>query len=83
MSTLQARLDRIKASFLEKAPEEAKAIMARATQDLSDSGILTTIPAIGNELPPFELPDTTGTVVRSEDLLKKGPLVVSVYRGVW
>ena len=83
MSKLQDRLDRLKTAFLAKAPESAKAIMARATQDLSDSGILTTIPAPGDALPPFELPDSTGTLVRSADLLEKGPLVVSVYRGVW
>lgn len=83
MSKLQDRLDRLKAAFLEQAPEEAKSAMARSTQDLIDSGILTTIPAPGDVLPPFELPDSTGTLVRSADLLEKGPLVVSVYRGVW
>ncbi len=83
MSTLQERLDRIKSAFLAKAPEDAKTVMAHATQDLRDSGILTTIPAPGASLPSFELQDTTGTLVRSEDLLTKGPLVVTVYRGVW
>ena len=83
MSTLQSRLDHIKAGFLEKAPEDAKTIMARATQDLRESGILARIPAAGDALPPFELPDTAGNLVRSADLLEQGPLVLTVYRGVW
>jgi len=29
------------------------------------------------------LPDETGSLVSSRDLLEKGPLVVSFYRGIW
>ena len=81
--TLQPRLDRIKAAFQEKVPAEAKAIMERATNDLRASGILTRLPKPGSTLPSFELEDTDGTLVRSSDLLAKGPLVLSFYRGVW
>ena len=83
MSTLQERLDRLKQSFAEKAPAEAKAVMAQATAELRDSGIMAGIPKVGSSLAPFELPDTNGTIVRSADLLANGPLVVSFYRGVW
>ncbi len=83
MSTLQARLDRIKANFVKVAPEEAKAIMARATEDFRASGVLSRIPAPGSQLTGFELPDTEGQPVRSKDLLEQGPLVVTLYRGVW
>ena len=34
-------------------------------------------------LPAFELPDTEGSIVRSADLLARGPLVVTFYRGLW
>ena len=83
MGRLQARLDRIKAAFLEKAPEEARVFFARATKELTESGILDGVPAIGSTLPPFELEDTSGTTVRSADLLAQGPLVLTVYRGAW
>jgi hypothetical protein len=83
MSTLQERLDRIRAGFAEKAPEAAQAVMHRATEDLRASGILTHIPGPGDALPAFELPDSDGDPVRSAELLAEGPLVLTVYRGVW
>jgi peroxiredoxin len=37
----------------------------------------------GDKAPEFTLPDQTGTDVSSKELLHKGPLVVSFYRGLW
>ena len=83
MSTLCERLDRIRAGFLAKASEDVKGVMARATDELRGSGILDRMPATGTLMQPFELPDSDGRVVRSADLLERGPLVVSFYRGSW
>ncbi|MHC4942688.1 MAG: hypothetical protein ACYTG7_06670 [Planctomycetota bacterium] len=83
MSTLQDRLNRIKEGFLKSAPEEAKAIMDRATEELRASGIMSRIPAAGSPLPAFELPDSDGRPVRSSDLLGQGPLILTFYRGLW
>jgi len=83
MSTLQVRLDRIKEGFLAQVPEEVKTVMHNATESLRDSGIMDRIPGSGDMLPAFNLPDTEGNLVDSETLLKKGPLVMTFYRGVW
>ena len=83
MSTLAEKLDRIREDFESQVPAEALAVMHRATDDLRSSGILDRIPKVGDALPAFELPDTDGNLVRSADLLAKGPLVVTFYRGVW
>ncbi len=83
MRTLTQRLDGIRAKFAESAPADALAIMHRATDDLRASGILSRIPSPGDALPAFQLPDTDGSPVRSADLLAKGPLVVTFYRGLW
>ena len=40
-------------------------------------------PKIGDSLPPFQLPDHRGRLVDSDDLLARGPLVVSMNRGQW
>ena len=37
----------------------------------------------GERAPPFRLPDTFGTIVRSDDLLRCGPMVLTFYRGSW
>jgi len=38
---------------------------------------------IGDRLPTFVLPDSGGCLVRSDDLLERGPLIVSFNRGSW
>jgi len=82
-STLAARLDRIREGFAQQAPAEALAAIHRATDDLRASGIGERIPRVGSALVPFELPDTEGNDVSSSDLLSKGPLVMTFYRGLW
>jgi peroxiredoxin len=38
---------------------------------------------VGEQIPSFTLPDPWGALVSSDDLLKRGPLVISFYRGDW
>jgi hypothetical protein len=83
MSTLQERLEEISTAFLAQVPEAMQAVMRRATADLRRSGILERLPSVGGPLPAFELVDTAGRTVRSADLLARGSLVVTCYRGVW
>ncbi len=80
---LQDRLNSIKSHFEAKAAPEAIHIMHRATEDLRDSGILERVLKVGDRAPEFALPNTEGETVRSTDLLRKGPLVLAFYRGVW
>ena len=47
MSTLADRLQRLKASFLERAPAEAVAAIDRSTEALRSSGQLERIPGLG------------------------------------
>ena len=81
--SLQDTLDRMKATFEAGQPKETLDIMHRATDDLRHSGIMNAVLKNGDEAPEFTLPDQTGAGVSSEELLQKGPLVVSFYRGAW
>jgi peroxiredoxin len=38
---------------------------------------------VGDPLPAFALPNAYGQEVRSADLLAKGPLVLTFFRGSW
>ena len=80
---LQERLDALKAEFQSKAPPEKLAIMHRATEDLCRSGIVERVLKAGDAAPEFTLPNFRGEKISSADLLRRGPLVVSFYRGVW
>jgi peroxiredoxin len=81
--TLQTRLDAFKVSFESKAPPDKLAVMHRATADLRALGQADRAVRKGDRLPPFALPNQNGKIVRSEDLLASGPLVVSFFRGAW
>lgn len=80
---LQEKLDEYKRKFLETAPPESVAIMQKATEDLKNSGILDKVLKVGESAPEFSLPDEKGNLVALKDLLVKGPVVISFYRGVW
>jgi peroxiredoxin len=86
--TLQDRLDAFKADFEGgklgfKPGPNALDTMHRATADLIASGKALNAKKAGDKAPEFALKDPDGLVVSSGDLLAKGPLVVSFYRGVW
>ena len=81
--SLKEKLDRTRARFLETAPPDVVSVMDAATQKLVDSDLASKILGVGAALPEFELPNVDGTLIRSSDLLARGKLVLSIYRGVW
>lgn len=50
---------------------------------LSSAGAGSTAPEVGDEMPPFALPDWQGRIHGLEDLLARGPVLVSFNRGHW
>jgi len=83
MTYLQDQLDEITAQTRTLVQPERLAIGERAVQELFDSGIEDRILPVGAAAPEFELPDFSGRLVRSADLLALGPLVVTFFRGRW
>jgi peroxiredoxin len=86
--TLQAKLDAFKADFKAgkppyNAPAEIHPVMERATAELIASGAADKALKVGDKAPLFTLKDPDGRPVSSADLLAKGPLVLTFYRGVW
>jgi peroxiredoxin len=85
---LQAKLDAFKADFEAgkppySVPRSVIETMHRATAELIASSAASRAKKAGDVAPSFSLRDPDGNVISSEDVLKKGPLVVSFYRGVW
>ena len=81
--TLQARLDDMREASAKKIPPEARAVMHRATAALADSGQADRALGVGDALPAFALPDSTGATVSSSELLSRGPLILTFFRGRW
>jgi hypothetical protein len=81
--TLKAKLEAHKKEFVAKAPPEAKTLMQRATEDLQNSGIIGRAVQVGTLAPDFQLVNTEDTDIALGDLLDRGHLVLSFYRGRW
>ena len=80
---LREILDRTRAAGEAKRPPQIVAQMHRAVNELRASGILEGVVKAGDVMPSFRLPGQNGRTIDSCDLLAKGPLVVSFYRGKW
>lgn len=80
---LQDKLNEYNKSSLKNKTPEAVAVMQKATEDLNNSGILGKVLKVGESAPDFSLPDVNGNLVALKTLLARGPVVISVYRGLW
>jgi peroxiredoxin len=86
--SLQDRLDAFKTDFeggklpFKPTAQQLEA-MHRATAELIASGQAQRALKAGDKAPDFVLNDPDGKPISSRDLLAKGPLVLSFYRGVW
>jgi len=81
--SLEQKLAALRAAVETRIPPDKAAIMHRATDDLRKSGILDRIVKVGARMPSFALANHDGRQVSSQDLLARGPLVLSFFRGSW
>jgi peroxiredoxin len=71
------------AKYLEEEKPATADAYSNMIERLVNAGAGRTALAVGDDFLPFLLPDDSGRLVSSRDLLKKGPLVVSMNRGSW
>jgi len=81
--SLQDQLDEITANTRHLVQADRLAVGERAVAELFSTGIEGRILAAGSLAPAFTLRDSNGRIVRSDDLLALGPLVVKFFRGRW
>ena len=81
--TLRARLEEIQANTRLYVPAETLAVTERAIAELRQSGIAERVLPVGARAPEFELTEGNGKIFRSADLLARGRLIISFYRGRW
>lgn len=81
--SLQAQLQGITRRVQTLVPAEKLNATERAIAELADSGIARHALHVGANAPQFQLSDAYGKLIRSEDLLALGKLVVLFFRGRW
>ncbi|KAI1098341.1 AhpC-TSA-domain-containing protein [Jackrogersella minutella] len=65
------------------APEEIRGPITAARLDFAKSFDVNGAIQPGQKLPAFSLPDSLNKTISSSDLLAKGPLLITFYRGGW
>ena len=80
--TLNGRLGEWWDDTRERAPEVYDAY-TRFVRELGARDFARQVLKRGDATPDFALPNSEGHIVRSGDLIRRGPLVISFFRGGW
>ncbi len=80
---LSDTLDALSKASVSRVTSEQKAIMEKALQDLRKSDLLKKLPKEGDKAPDFTLMNVLGKEIKLSTLLRRGPIVLTFYRGGW
>ena len=81
--SLKEKLDAQREASAKRIPPEKAAIMKAGIAAQRASGILQKVVAVGQKAPSFTGVSHDGRTISSADLLQRGPLVLSFFRGHW
>lgn len=81
--SLQEKLDTMREMSKTRVPSEARAVMERSVADLRASGIMSRVAQVGQAASDFTLPNAGGEPIGLKELVARGPVVLSFYRGRW
>jgi peroxiredoxin len=80
--SLGEQLEAASRSVKQRRPDFADAI-ERMVWRLKEGGAGAKAPQVGDQMPPFWLPDEQGRIVSLDDLTARGPVAVTFHRGHW
>ena len=83
MQTLQEQLTAHREKSNAKRDPALVAALGRSVDELRASGIAERVVSVGDRAPLFARPDLNGDTVRLHALLRRGPVIVSFFRGRW
>lgn len=63
--------------------EKTKLIYTKANQDLLKKALAKDALQVGDQIPHIQLSNHLGEMIDVDALLKKGPMIISFYRGAW
>ncbi len=81
--SLREELAAFAATMPARRPPEQLAIMEQTTRELIASGIGERALKEGDHAPDFALPDATGRIHALREVLERGPVILTFYRGGW
>ena len=81
--SLTDELNDLKQQMGREIPREILVEIGKFVQGLAESGIEKSSSQAGDRIPSFVLPNVTGNLVSSDEILTEGAMVLSFYRGIW
>ena len=81
--SLKEQLTEYRAGWYKRVPPERQAIMQRHIEQLRTGAIARTMLKVGDRAPVIVLKNARGETVDVGERLKKGPVIVTFYRGGW
>ncbi len=81
--SLTEQLAEQKAQVVQNLPAEIADIFLQKATELENSGITKNSLGVGDKAANFQLPDPVGNIVSLQELLAKGPVLLTFYRGGW
>jgi len=81
--SLKTQIDAFEVQKKANVPADILNLMDVTTEKLIAEQLSKHALKVGDKFPAFELPDSKGKQISSTELLAKGPLVLSFYRGGW
>jgi len=81
--TLQQELESFKANFVQKAPDDKKLAYENGITQIRNSGLIGQAMSRGEEVIDFTLLNASGESVNLFQVLDRGPVILTWYRGGW
>ncbi|HWZ74060.1 MAG TPA: peroxiredoxin-like family protein [Casimicrobiaceae bacterium] len=81
--SLQTELNAVQAAWRQRAGDDVATTIAADNEALLRSGLVARALQAGAKFPDLRLPNARGGQTRIYDVLARGPLVVTFYRGGW
>ena len=83
MNTLAQQIDELNQNLAQQVPTEILTSFSQSIADIKKLQLEDNCIQLGEIFPNFKLQNTTNQVVELNDLLQKGPVIISFFRGSW
>lgn len=83
MNTLAKQVEQLNQELSSQLPQEVINAFGKSVDDLKTKNMEDRCIRPGEKMPEFILPNATGKMIDSNDILKKGKMILAFYRGSW
>lgn len=83
MNTLAKQIEQLNQELSSQLPQEVINAFGKSVDDLKTKNMEDRCIRPGEKMPEFILPNATGKMIDSNDILKKGKMILAFYRGSW